>query len=422
MSILATADILLGTNAAAATWKRKADARLRRLVKLASERVPYYRELFRGAGLRPSDIRGVDDLPRIPITSRADIQGRPLEELTVEGADVARLVEYTTSGSTGQPLTIRQSARDRSVNQALLLRSMLRWGMKPWHSKMSVKAKPPPPKGDESWHGRLGVFRRLYMSTRWPPDRWVTELQRMQPDFIFTYSLTLKLIARALKERGITTVKPKCVISTSGVLDAATRQEVAEAFQCPVADVYASWEAGMMAWECPQCDGYHINADWAVVEVLANGRPVLPGEQGEVIVTNLHSSVMPIIRYRQGDTVVLSAQHPSCGCSMPLIEEICGRSADLIVLPSGRQATPHAFMVAIDHAPGIRQWRLIQKEKARFVLEAVATDAFDAAAEEQVRKELFNLVGRPVSLDIVRVEGFADAVGGKHRFVISEVS
>ncbi|HPG00761.1 MAG TPA: hypothetical protein PLE77_11880 [Kiritimatiellia bacterium] len=420
MSILATADILLSTRASAATLRRKADARLRRLVEFAAAKVPYYRELFRGVGLKASDIHGVDDLRRIPITSRDDIQGRPIEDFTPEGMDASKLATYTTSGSSGKPLTVRQTPGDKAVNQALLLRAMVRWGMRPWHSKMSVRTKNLSDK-DPSWHGRLGLFRRHWMSTRWPPDRWVTELQKINPDFIFTYCLTLRLMAQAIHERGITNVRPRCIMSSSGVLDDATRKEIGEMFHCPVCDVYASWEGGMLAWECLECDGYHVNSDWAVMEVLKGGEPALPGEQGEVVVTNLHSYGMPIIRYQQGDTVVVSGQKHTCGCHLPLIDEICGRTADMIVLPSGRYASPHAFMVMIDHVPGIQQWRLIQKEKARFILEVVASPDFDSKAEEVIRKDLFNLVGRPVSLEVVRVASLPESEGGKRRFVVCEV-
>ena len=421
MNILDTADTLWSTRSSAEALRRKTDKRLRRLIEFAVARVPYYRELFRKAGLTSSDIRCTEDLQRIPVTTREDIQQRPIEEFTPEGMDPSRLVTFSTSGSTGRPLKIRQTQHDRAVNQALLLRTMVRWGMKPWHSKMSVKANIPSGK-DSSWHARLGLFKRQWMSAGWPPDRWVTELQRVTPDFIFSYCLTLKLVARSLRERGITTVHPRCVMSTSGVLDAGTRQEIAEVFQCPVCDVYASWEGGMLAWECPDCDGYHVNSDWTILEVLRQGRAALPGEQGDVVVTNLHSRGMPIIRYSQGDTVTVSPQPPACGCHLPLIEEVCGRTADMILLPSGRYASPHAFIVAIDQVPGIRQWRLIQKEKARFLLEVVADAEFDSKAEEALRKNFFNLIGRPVSVDVARVASLADAGGGKHRFVISELS
>ena len=94
----------------------------------------------------------------------------------------------------------------------------------------------------------------------------------------------------------------------------------------------------------------------------------------------------------------------------------------MILLPSGRYASPHAFIVAIDQVPGIRQWRLIQKEKARFLLEVLANAEFDSKAEEALRKNFFNLIGRPVSVDVVRVASLGDAGSGKHRIVISELS
>jgi len=250
----------------------------------------------------------------------------------------------------------------------------------------------------------------------------VTELQQRKPDYLFGYCMTLRLIARSLKERAITTVRPRVIVTTSGVLDSNTRKEIADAFQCPVHDLYASWEGGILAWECDACGGYHVNSDWAVLEVLNDGRPAKPGEEGEVVITNLHSMGMPFVRYRQGDMVVREERQPSCGCHLPLVRSICGRRPDMIVLPSGRLASPHAFMVMLDHVKGIQQWRLTQREKAHFRLDVMASPEFGADSEVTVRNGLFNLVGRPVAVDIVRVESLPATDSGKFRYVISEVS
>ena len=421
MSVFDIASTLWWNRAGPDVIAQRTAARLRRLVTYAGAKVPYYRELFSKAGISPQDIQTPADLVRIPITTRDDVQSRPFTDFLEEGGDHGALRDFTTSGSTGRPLIVRQCRDDQRINQALLFRTLWRYGMRPWHSKMSVAASDPLPV-DRSLLGKLGLFRRVWISARWPADRWVIELRKARPGVLFGYCLTWRLAARALRERGITDVRPQFVVTTSGVLDAATREELETSFQCPVRDVYASWEGGIMAWECAPCGGYHVNADWVVLEVLKDGQPVQPGEEGEVVITNLHSMGMPFIRYRQGDLVATHPGSPSCGCSLPLIRRISGRVADMIILPSGQQASPHAFIAVVDKVAGLKQWRLIQKGKARFRLEAVAGPDFGVESEEAIRKGLFNLVGRPVAVEIVRVESLPDNGSGKHRFVISEVS
>ncbi len=418
---LAIWGVVRGRHADEQTVARRASARLVRLVRHAAARVPYYRDLFARAGLAPESIRGLEDLERIPLTSREDLQPLPISARVAEGVPERTLKELSTSGSSGRPLLIKVSAGDEEINQALLLRTLIHYGMKPWHSKMSMVGKDKLPV-DDSWHAKLGLYRRLYISARWPPDRWVTELERTRPDYILGYCLTLRLMARALRERGVDGVRPRGILTTAGVLDEGAREEIQQAFGCPVVDLYASWEGGIMAWECRACGGYHVNADWVIVEILKDGRPAGPGEEGEVVITNLHSMGMPFIRYRQNDIAARHPGAPACGCGLPLIRSIWGRTADMIVLPSGRMASPHAFMVALDRTPGLAKWRLVQVEKARFRVETVPGPELNAEAEESVRKELYNLVGRPVQVDIVRVDHLPAGEGGKYRPVVCEVN
>lgn len=91
---------------------------LRRLVAHAYENVPYYRRLFARNGLKPQDIHSVADLPAIPITAKKDLQALPVEEVVARGVDASRLITRRTSGSSGEPFTIRRTwLEDRLLYQ-----------------------------------------------------------------------------------------------------------------------------------------------------------------------------------------------------------------------------------------------------------------------------------------------------------------
>ncbi|MFH0908268.1 MAG: hypothetical protein V1929_05865 [bacterium] len=420
LSMLERLEILRGTTADAATITALQDRRLQRIVHYAYERVPYYRGLFDQAGLTPDRIRTAADLRLIPVTTRREFQAMPLDQRLPEGIDPNTLHPFTTSGTTGRPLEMRQTEWDKQVNDMLALRLYRHHGMKPWHRKLGLRSKGEIPV-DNSLHAKFGLFRRGWISTRWTPDQWVKTFRAFKPDIIFGYSLTLGVMARVLMERGVKDVRPICVMTSSNVLDAKTRADIQEGFGCPVYDVYASWEGGIMAWECGRCPGYHINADWVIVEILRGNRPALPGEAGDAVITSLHSFGMPFIRYKLGDVAVRNTKTPVCGCALPLLGDVFGRQGDLIVTPDGRTVSPHTFLALMDHVRGVECWRLVQEKPDRFRAEIVARQDFGPDAEAAIRDGIVQIVEQKVHVEIMKLEKPTWVEDSKFRPIVSEV-
>lgn len=412
---------VFGARASAETIQRRQRERLVALVRHAARHVPYYRRRFREAGLKPEDIRGPNDLSCLPVVRRSELQHVPEADLRPDNMSLDTLKTFTTSGTTGRPLSIRVCPFDLRVNDMLSLRILLHHGMRPWHRKMSVCAGAEVPR-DRAWCSRLGLFRRAWVSAQWSGDKWLEALHEFRPHYLFGYCLTLRLMAGTLQGQTQRGVRPRCVLTTSGVLDRATRKEIGQGFGCRVFDVYASWEGGIMAWECNHCGAYHVNSDWIILEVLKDGRPARPGEEGEVLVTNLHSFGMPFIRYAQGDILAFPSETTSCSSSLPTIAGICGRVADMIVLPSGEALSPHAFFRLMDHAPGIVRWRLTQTGHNTFVAEIVCGDGYDESVDKQIRAGLTELIGVPVQLQILHKEALPWSTGVKYRAVVSELN
>jgi phenylacetate-CoA ligase len=201
----------------------------------------------------------------------------------------------------------------------------------------------------------------------------------------------------------------------------AARCAIGQAFGCPVVDLYGSDEAGCIAWECPECSGYHLAGDMLIVEVLTDGRPARPGERGEVVLTNLHSRAMPFIRYRLGDWVTLAAHLPRCGMPFPLIARVDGRSDDFIVLADGRSLPPHPFYHCIDPVPGVRRWRLTQDTRGRARLEVVAGEGFGPAMLRRILVDLDLLTAGGLLIETVMVPEIPVAPGAKFRTVRSRI-
>lgn len=394
--------------------------RLRRLLRHAAASVPFYRELYGEGGVPADSIGSLEDLRRLPIVRREDLQSRPQEELVARGTDMESCIRTRTSGSTGVPLEILSRRRDRSVFNPSFFRAYLAWGLRPWHRMTYFQARPEKLQ-QRSWYEPLGIFKKQLLSSLDGPGHWLHEIRAWRPYLIHGYALTLKLLAEAAVRRGETIPVP-LVASTSGVLDEVGRDLLRKAFGARIIDIYASEEAGsVMAWECSQCEGYHLCIDTVVVEILRDGRPARPGEDGAVIVTNLSNFTMPLIRYDQGDVVRLSAREPACGRGLPLIESVQGRAGDYVVLRSGRRLTPHPFFLVLDHALGVGRWQVVQETLDRIVVRTTRAPGSRKVDVEGIRKGLGKLVGTGVRIEVEVVDRLREDPSRKLRSVVSLV-
>jgi len=394
-------------------------ARLRRLIRHAASAVPFYRTLYAEAGEPRPRIESLEDLRRLPIVRRQDIQSRPQQELVARGIDLSRVIRTRTSGSTGVPLEILSRRADRSVFNPSFFRAYLAWGLRPHHRLTYFQARPEALKV-RSWYESAGMFRRQMLLSLDEPETWIEAIRAWRPYLIHGYALTLKLLAEALADSGVEDVRVPLVASTSGVLDDVGRDLLKRALGARVVDIYASEEAGsVIAWECPVCEGYHLCTDTVVTELLTDGRPAGPGEEAAVVVTNLSNFTMPLIRYDQGDVVRLSEREPVCGRGLPLIDSVCGRAGDYVVLPSGRRLTPHPFFLVLDHAMGVGRWQIVQLSRDRIVVRTTASPGGDGADVAGIRTGLRRLVGDGVRIDVEVVDRLRENPAHKLRPVVS---
>jgi len=402
--------------------RRIQDEKLRKLVGFVYRRVPFYRSRFESVGLVPSDIRGIDDLYKIPLITKQDLQQAELRDVTASGTDLSRCYRSRTSGSTGVPLEILTLPSDRAALHPSYLRAYMAWGYRPWHRAASFHARSEA-LSSRSWYENIGIFRRRNLSSLDPPDRWIKKLRRWKPFHVHGYVLTLKLLAETVMQEGIEDLHFPVVSSTSGLLDKNARQLIRSAFQTSLIDIYGSEEAGsVIAWECPTCSSYHVNTDCVVLELLREGKPAAPGEEGEIVITNLNYYTMPFIRYEQGDRAVAGSGEPICGRGFPLIRKILGRAGDYIVLPSGRKLTPHPFFLALDHVLGVGEWRITQESLTEIHVEVTLSKGNAEELKREVNTRLQGLLEPGMVAKVSIRESIRRDPSQKLRSVVSHIS
>ena len=206
---------------------------------------------------------------------------------------------------------IYKTRKEDNLVDAVWARGFREDGLRIWDKNADYHSYQHIPK---RWFEHVGIWRRTTIPTFATTKTQVEVLKRIRPDVIRGNSHELATLARAVQRDGIEKIRPRLVFQMGHLLDENTRKLIESALHTKVFDFYASTEVGLVAWECSERRGYHINMDSVVLEVLdSNGDPVSPGERGRLVCTGLLSHAMPFIRYNMGDVGSLSDENCPCG-------------------------------------------------------------------------------------------------------------
>jgi phenylacetate-CoA ligase len=397
---------------------------LHKIVGHAFQKVPFYRRLYEMAKVTPSDIVNGNRIERLPIVTREHLNTTPLLERTAVDADVNSCVLNTTSGSTGTPATLLEDPAWAAYHEALKLRYMQAYGIKPWTKVCSVRLERDTliPESLADKQGMWSIVRRKLVKQLLAPTSDICDhldfFLSWKPDVIIAGPSYWRAFMK-LCERLKRTPSFKMVISFGEMLDDSTRKLIRDWFGAEVYDIYATEEAGTIAWECPTHSGYHINADSSVVEFLKNGKGVV-GEPGEVCVTVLHRLATPFIRYLVGDVATCFEDECPCGRSLPLLESIQGRTLDFVQIEDGRLLSPYEVVQTLQEARGVKQFKVIQNHDRTIQVLVNTTEKNSDNTLRDVRNRCRQLFNR-LPVTVTQVNRIEDLAGTKTRFIESRL-
>lgn len=394
--------------------------RLRRLIAHAYHKVPYYRRLFDLNGINPVDIRTVADLAAIPITSKKDLQGLPAQELVACGMDPGDLILHRTSGSSGEPFTIRRTWFEERLLSAFQIRSLHSFGLSMTDKRAHIGLVRPRQASDKQLPMRIlqgaGFYRTTRIDCRQTQEEIVLALRRCRPDVFTGFAGVLARLAQCVGDDDRRAIRPNFVVSGGEVLTPLMRRQVTEAFQAPIFDTFGAHEFKLIGWQCRETGEFHTCDDSVILEVLRDGRPATEGERGEVVGTNLHSFAMPFIRYRLGDVVTKGSESCSCGQPFSTIKTIQGRMLDYFLLPHGRVIHPYEIvMTLLSEAPWLQQYRLIQEREDRILLQIVPFTTPSSEKLTLLTDRVTKALGSDVNFEIALVPEIPLEPSGKFR-------
>lgn len=390
--------------------------KLRSVIEYAYRQVPYYSVLFKSVRLSPGDIRTIEDLKHIPITTKDDLIAAGTENTIAKDTKPSSCHKQFTSGSTGRRFTIYLSPSEFRTRRLVQFRELLSIGLRLLDRLVLL--------GPEQLHWtrfyqRIGLYRSTNISPFLSTMDQIQYLRKLRPTVLWAYPTMLTALLR--NDYQDTHFDDLRLLITSGeVFHEQIREKVQSDLDIKTFNFYGALEVGRIADECPAQEGLHVNADHVILECLNDGRSVDYGTPGVVVLTTLNVSTMPFIRYRLGDICTPVEKTCSCGCSFPLIGPPRGREEDLVRLPSGRALSPLPFMYIMREINEVDQFRVIQENYDHFVVQAIFGRSPRDETLLYIRTRIMDFLDEPVRVDIRPVD-FIHEETVKYRSFISKV-
>mgnify|MGYP002550167737 FL=1 len=373
--------------------------RLQALVKRVYQKIPFYKESFDKAGIKPEDIKSLADLTKLPFTVKQDMRDAyPFGLFAVPRKDVVRV--HCSSGTTGTATVVGYTQKDLENWGDCFARALYGAGCGP-DSTLQIAY------GYGLFTGGLGAHNGGERAgcTVLPMSTGNTKRQvRLMKDFdvdclCCTPSYALN-IAEVAQEEGYDVHEFPI---HAGILGAepcseATRAEIEQKMGIQVYDIYGLSEVmgPGVACECEKQHGLHVCEDQFIIEILdpKTLQPVPDGEWGEVVFTTLCKECSPLVRYRTRDISRILVGECECGRTFRRMDRIAGRTDDMMIL-RGVNVFPSQIEEEIVSFPEIApQYQLILTTKgtldhAELRVETVPEFPFDEIRRlEKLKKDL----------------------------------
>jgi phenylacetate-CoA ligase len=389
---------------------------------------PHYKSKFQSCNLTAESIQNATSvkalLAQIPILEKADLR---LYNASIQNQSRKSTFDNHTSGTSGSPTLIKYDDESLQIGFALWRRFHNWIGLppKPRSVRLSGKILIAPNQSKAPFWVYNYYSKQLFMSVYHLTDEnmkaYIEKLNSFKPAFIDAYPSAIYILACYINKNNIQlNFKLTAIATTAETLYSNYREEIERAFDCPVYNQYSSSEGGPFIVECPY-KKLHINVDSGVFEFInMNNEPAQAGEIAELMVTSLRQWKTPLIRYRTGDWLKLSAQSftyqkCACGCSMPVVEEIIGRQED--ILYTREKGLIGRMDPAYKGLNGIVKSKIIQHSLDFLEVVHVVDKQYTDLMEQKLIKNLRDRLGDKIEIKITIVAEIPLGASGKFKAV-----
>lgn len=396
--------------------KKIQDRRVQKLVKRAYE-IPFYKERFDAAGVKPEDIRCGDDLAKLPLLYKEDLRAWMKEEAKNPKYD--NWYHDTTSGSSGEPLMILLSPKEKAYMMANWFRVMMLAGYNPFLGKtMSRKSAHSVSAGYDTALQRLGILRRGFLDQYASEEEMVRQVNEYKPDFLYMNKTELMRLCLYCHQNDVKIWQPKHFVPTGEKTDEIARKLFKEVLGPGIIDSYGTAEAGACMVKIGESPEYVVHNDSFVVNIYDDNDQL--ADDGKIVVTPLYKTDLPLINYSIGDKATSVKRD-----GVRFITSVQGRMNDFFRYDTGEVTTFFEIAPIIAHCTDILQIRFIQETYDTIHIQCVhnkeESTRTTAEIEAQLTQDLNHKFKHPFRISYEWMDVIPPDPNGKLRMIVCKV-
>jgi len=371
------------------------EERLRKIVRYCYEKIPVYKRKFKDAGITPDDVKTLDDLEKIPFTTKEDLRkAYPFGMLATGLSEVLEL--HASSGTTGHPTTCAYTKNDLDVWSKVMARIYASAGTRKGDIVHNAYGYGLFTGGLGFHYGALAVGATVLPIAAGNTERQIKLAKEYGTTVLActpSYAAHLGEYAREkMRINPVEELKWKSGLFGAEAWSEELRRRIEELLGLEAFDIYGLSEVigPGVSVECPQHDGLHIFEDHFIPEIIdpETGEKLEEGKTGELVLTTLTREATPVLRFRTGDITSFKTEECSCGRTMGKMSRILGRADDMFKV-RGVKIWPSTVEHALLRVEGASQnYQIILERPGNLDIMTVKVEP---------EKELFESVGGDLS-------------------------
>ena len=393
--------------------------KLKKLVKEAYA-IPFYKERFDSVGVTIDDINEPEDLLKLPVLTKSEYRQFINETMEKNPQKYKYFFRDGTSGSSGMPLTLYQSPRERSITVAKWLREHVINHYNPVFNKTFCIISPHRLAAKDSILQNIGLFRRKSVSYLDDIGYIVEEYNKYKPDLFYANKSQFVQMCIYAEKNNIELFKPRLYACGAETMDSISKEMILRNFgKKGFYETYGCAELGILGYQKAGDQGfYYIADDTNIINVVdSNGKIT---DNGAALITSLYHYSFPLINYQLGDNLETYSKG-----GRKYISKVVGRQDDWIKFEDGDMLSFHTFYELLEKRSEIQQFRIIQETYNKIVLELVLKTDKEyqkETLEKIMLDELHELIKKEnIEYEFSWKDSIPQDKNGKLRMLISKV-
>jgi phenylacetate-CoA ligase len=401
--------------------------KLQALLCHVGNHVPYYRHLFHTLKIKPEECTSLDFLRHIPFLTKETIQ-RESHNLLSEHIPLNKLKPSRTGGSTGKTIYFYLDKTKQATMVASRLRGNTWVGSSPFVKTAYLWALEEEQSFKETiWNWCKAKASKSLWLNLWDLDQnnaehYVAAINSFKPVHLAGYSSGLCMLSFLMQDKGLAFDVPLKAICSADTLSNRMQEIICTKISQEIYNRYGCREVGLIAMSCEH-GTLHLNEDNLIVEILdEKNRPVIPGQAGRVVLTDLHNYSMPFIRYEIEDLAIPEHTLCPCGRTFSSLQSVQGRSAEVLVDVNGDYINYSHPILLLEEFPQIEQFQIHQYQDKSLDIKITLRPGktWEAQAEKSAREKLSQIMKGDVPISFFHTDTIPLSSSGKHRYVVSD--